>query len=460
MIQRAGLLFVSIILLMQLLLQVRCAQIGMPTGGDKDTIAPKLVNVNPDEFATNFKGNKIIFTFNEFIEIQELQNNLLVSPLPKTMPTVDYKLKTVTVRLRDTLMPHTTYTLKFGNAIRDINEANPLNDFYYVFSTGEIIDSLTVGGTVTNAETGQPDSTSLALLYRNADDSAVLKRRPDYVAKPNGNGVFLFENLPPDMYKVYCLKDGDGGKTYNSKIEPFAFADADVRSAINPQPVNLFVYTKEKEKSKSNEPKPKPEKKLKYTTSLKLGSQDLLDDLKIIFNNPLKDFNTNAIFLADTSFKKIQNAAVNIDSTKSIVSVKYNWKEDEIFKLILPQSSFTDTMGNKLSKSDTLTFSTLKESDYGNITLRFANLDLTQNPVILFVQNGEVKYSYPVTAAEWGQKLFHSGEYDLRLLYDENRNGSWDPGDYQAKKQPEKVTAIAGKLTIRANWDNEKEIRL
>ena len=79
-----------------------CAQIGMPTGGLKDSLAPVLVTAVPALNSTNFKGNKIVFTFNEYVDVQDAQNNVLVSPFPKTNPQISFKLKTVTVKIKDT----------------------------------------------------------------------------------------------------------------------------------------------------------------------------------------------------------------------------------------------------------------------------------------------------------------------------------------------------------------------
>ncbi|MEO7766062.1 MAG: Ig-like domain-containing domain, partial [Ferruginibacter sp.] len=205
-----------------------CAQIGSPTGGPRDSLPPVLISANPKLFTTNFSANKITLSFNEYVDVQDIQDNVLVSPFPKVNPTVEFKLRTVTVKLKDTLRPNTTYAINFGNAIRDNNEGNPFRNFTYVFSTGKTIDSLQAGGKVIIAETGKEDSTIIALLYRNVDDSAVQKRKPDYVAKLDSTGNFMFRNLSEGKYKIYALKDGDGGKTYNSKIELFAFADSEI----------------------------------------------------------------------------------------------------------------------------------------------------------------------------------------------------------------------------------------
>ena len=226
-----------------------CAQIGAPTGGPKDSIPPRLVKASPEPNSTNFKGNKITLTFNEYVNLEDVQNNVLVSPLPKNNPVIDYKLKTVTVKLKDSLLLNTTYTINFGNAIKDNNEGNPAKNFTYIFSTGNTIDSLKLGGKVIIAETGKIDSTMFAMLYRNPGDSAVQKRKPDYIARLSGDGSFTFNNLSPGNYKLYALKDGDGGKTYNSKAESFAFMDNDnmLKIGANNEPVTLYASAEVKD---------------------------------------------------------------------------------------------------------------------------------------------------------------------------------------------------------------------
>lgn len=286
-----------------------CAQIGAPTGGPRDSIPPVLVSAVPKLLTTNFKGNKITLIFDEYINVLDVQKNVLVSPFPKTFPIIDFKLKTVTVKLKDTLLDNTTYAINFGNAIVDNNENNPFKDFTYVFSTGTTIDSLKLSGTVLMAETGKPDSTLQALLYRNANDSSVEKRKPDYIAKINAIGKFTFTNLSQGVYRVYALKDGDGGKTYNSKIESFAFADTDIIVAGATDSVTLFAYEEEKEKKKipAITAKSAADKKLKFTPApSKNLSQDLRSDFELHFNNTLKNFDTTKIVLTDTNNNKIE----------------------------------------------------------------------------------------------------------------------------------------------------------
>jgi hypothetical protein len=94
------------------------------------------------------------------------------------------------------------------------------------------------------------------------------------------------------------------------------------------------------------------------------------------------------------------------------------------------------------------------------VVLRFSNLDLAKHPVLQFVQGEEIKKSYPLTTMEWSNKFVSPGEYDIRILFDDNNNGKWDHGDYSKKLQPEKAITLTLKLAVRANWDNERDIKL
>ncbi len=442
---------------------VGCAQIGNPTGGPKDTLAPVLVNTHPAIFTTNFKANTITMSFDEYISLKDIQNNLLVSPYPKKNPTITFRNKTVTIKLRDSLKANTTYAINFGNALVDVHEGNIYKNLTYVFSTGNAIDSLKIGGTVTLAETGKTDSSILVLLYPgDAPDSAVQNFKPRYVTRLMPGGKFLFTNLPAKTFRIYALGDIGGTKIYNSPTEEFAFADSTVQPSIKvTNPVELFAYQAKKPKQPAVAPAKtsKAAKKFKYTTNISIAPQDIFAGLELDFNIPLKNFDQSKIILTDT-FYNPQPFRLLLDSTATKLTLKRSWKTDEHYKLIVIKDGFTDTLGHTLNKTDTISFSTKKESDYGTLVLRFSNIDLSQHPVLQFVQGGNIVESASLTSTEWHADLFNPGEYDLRILYDTNNNGVWDPGDYLKHLQPEKVISFDKKLKIKADWDNERDIKL
>lgn len=440
-----------------------CAQIGTPTGGVKDSLPPVLIKASPAKGSRNVITNKITLDFNEYIDVTDLQQNLVISPLQNRNPSIVANPRSISLKFRDTLLPNTTYIINFGNAIRDINENNVLKDFTYVFSTGNTIDSLTLNGKVTLAETGEIDSTMIVMLYRNAVDSTVQKKKPNYIAKVNRDGNFNFTNLPADNFKIYALKDGDGGKTYNALSETFAFADEEV-STKNNDAITLFAYAEKIAANNQNTLstaaiKKELEKKLKVSNNI-LGAKDLLEPLELTFNNPLKIFDTNKIYLADTFYKRIPAVQYKPDSTARRLTLFTKWQPETALILIIDKDAAEDSAGTKLLKTDTIRFTTKRNEDYGKLVLRFNNIDLTKNPVIQFTLGDIVKYSYPILSTEFSNNMFPPGDYGVRILYDKDKNGKWTPGNYLKKLQPELVIALPQKLAVKADWDNEREINL
>lgn len=436
-----------------------CAQIGAPTGGARDTLSPVLVKATPGLKALNFTGNRITLTFDEYIELNEIQNNLLVSPLPKTNPVINGSLKTVSIKLRDSLLPNTTYSIQFGNAIRDINEGNVFPNFTYVFSTGNQIDSLMLAGKVLLAETGLPDSTLTVLLYRNTEDSAVQKLKPDYMARLKGDGSFVFTSLPAGKFNIYALKDGDGSKNYNSKSELFAFIDETVEPGDSSIKVLLNAFAEEppKENKITRVLKPAFEKKMKFASNLQ-GTQDLLTNLTLTFNNPLKTFDSSALALRDTNYVAIAGAAPTIDSTRKILSYNPGWIAGNEYRLIIATTSLEDSAANKPASTDTLSFNAKNETDYGRVIFRFKNYDQSKNPVLQLMSGTTVKYTFPLMGATWASNRIAPGEYEIRILMDTNQDGIWTPGSYTNKRQPEKAITLTQKLSVKADWDNERDL--
>jgi uncharacterized protein (DUF2141 family) len=450
-----------------------CANIIPPTGGPKDTIPPVLVSAVPKNGTLHFTGKLITLTFDEYVEVKDKEKNLVINPTPKSSPTVEFKLKNVTIKLRDTLQPNTTYTFNFGNAIRDENEGNVIKNFTYVFSTGSYIDSLELSGRVLIAVTGKADSTLIVMLHRNQDDSAVAKERPRYVTTVDTSGYFTFHHLEAGTYRVYALKDEGGSKLYTSKSQLFAFADSPVVVNQNTAPVSMYAYEEEVEKkstkkNNNNSENKKPsekDKRLVLQTNISANELDFLDTLDMQFATPLKNFDSTKLRLTDDLYKDISYKVVR-DTTNKKFTIFFNKELDTKYHIIADKEFAEDSFGRKLLKIDTISFHTKRESQYGEVLLRFRNLDLSKNPVLQFVQSDVVKFSYRFINKEFKEKLFKPGEYDLRILYDDNKNGIWDPGSFFGKhKQPEKVLYIKinkpkHKLDIKANWDNDTDFTL
>ncbi len=213
-----------------LLITIGCAKRGSITGGLKDTIAPVLKVSFPENFSKNFKGNEIKLVFDENIKLKNLNKQLIISPPMKYEPSIlpTTPSKTITIKIKDTLQPNTTYSFNFGQSIADNNEGNPFNQFKYVFSTGDYIDSLSLGGTVKSAYDKEVESFVSVMLYDVNDafkDSVVYNENPRYVTNTlDSMKTFRFENLKAGKYLLVAMKDYNSNNKYNPKTDKIGFS--------------------------------------------------------------------------------------------------------------------------------------------------------------------------------------------------------------------------------------------
>jgi hypothetical protein len=385
---------------------------------------------------------------------------VIISPTLPNVPAIESKLRTITVRFRDTLEPNTTYSINFGNVIRDVNEGNAIEGFTYVFSTGNIIDENSFVGKVILAESGKVDSTLIVVLHRNLADSAVQKLRPLYYTKIDGGGNFTFNNLPEGKFAVYALPN-DFFKRYDDSTKRFAFLDSPVVVSTKTPPVTLYAYEQEKKRvsttSSGNAGNKGQDKRLRYANA-EGTVKDVLTPLTLEFVRKIKILDSTKIVLTDTNYNRLGNYSVRLDSPFTKLVITHQWLLATKYKVIIQKDAVADVDGVTLTKADTLSFTTKQAEDYGNVKIRFTNIDFSRNPVLQLVQGDVIVESAPLTSREWKKELFKPGEYDLRILYDANKNGQWDPGNFKKKKQPELVQSLPRKLSVRANWENEIDI--
>jgi len=203
-----------------------CANISTPTGGERDILPPQIDTTKEftPNFKTNFKESFITLPFDEWIVLKDVINQVVISP-PLENP-IDVKLKRKTVIIdfsKETLRENTTYTINFGEAIQDLNEGNFEKNFRYIFSTGNVIDSLEVAGSVVDALTEEPIANVLVVLYDDLTDSVVNKERPYYFAKTDESGRFSIPYVKQDTFKIFALKDENANYKYDLPNEKIAF---------------------------------------------------------------------------------------------------------------------------------------------------------------------------------------------------------------------------------------------
>ena len=208
------------------LLVVACASIAQPDGGEYDEIPPKVVSAFPAERATGVQTRKARINFDEYIKLQNASEKVIVSPPQIEPANIRADGKRIKIDFNDSLMPNTTYTVDFGDAIEDNNEGNPMGNYTYSFSTGDDIDTMEVSGTVLNAEDLEPVKGMLVGLYpldSNLTDS-ILRTTPfSRVSRTNGSGRFTIKGVKPGKYRAYALDDKDANFVFSQKSEKIAF---------------------------------------------------------------------------------------------------------------------------------------------------------------------------------------------------------------------------------------------
>jgi len=513
---------------------IGCAKRGFITGGKKDTLAPILITSLPKNLTTNFNRKEIKLTFDEYVKLKEVNKQLIISPPMKLQPEIlpATASKTITIKIKDTLQPNTTYSFNFGKSIQDNNEGNPYQQFKYVFSTGSYIDSLTLGVKTRDAIGKKVDNFVSILLYEVNEkytDSAIYKQTARYVTNTlDSLKLGKFENLKKGKYRLIALKDANGNNKFDPKTDKIAF-QKDFIKIPNDTIYELDLFKEEASFKAVNFIQASASK---YTMGYEGKTKDVNIVIKrgeetipyIVSELPKKDslqvwFNaikgdSISVAISKNKFKKTyflkvkdqkkdsinfsaepigtlnfrDTFAINSNTpinkwdvtkmkliNKDSAEVKFTTEYDEFHQKLkfLFQKEPLEKYNLKLlpgalinyydKKNDTLSynFATNNLSDYGNLKVTLENVK--RFPVIVQLLDEKEE----VVASEYSDKsrevifdLLEPNKYNLRLIYDDNKDKSWTPGNFLELRQSEEVIYFPKELDVRANWDVEQPFDL
>lgn len=536
-----NLVIYGFILLMFLSL-TRCANMQRPTGGPKDSIPPKLLEVSIPNFSTDFKEKRIILRFDEFIKLNNQYKEFSISPDVEDI--VDYRVrkKDLIITLPDSLEENTTYTINFGKGLVDYNESNPFIDYNYVFATGDELDSLSISGSVINGFTKEfdqkKDENIKILLIPTSQDSIFGKRKANIFANVDTSGNFKFNNLREDTYRIYALKEQNNDRIFNGNdewigfIEDSIYLDRDITNIklevtkaypkdfrtlekkFEPTGHILLTFTKPLEQPQTRIlfPAELDENKIeKYSLnhdsakifipkteldSIKIELSDgseIMDTILIRTNKNAKfDREVKPILSITNKVDRIRHITLtsasplaNVDKSKILIHedsvsrrnfqlqqdtvnrnlyhIRYNWRPKRDYELVIQEGAMRTPFDDTNVESKTRF--TLDESDnYGNINFTVNGLDSAMNYIVELIDESKEKVfdKRPLHASnpKINYTNYPGGKYSLRIIYDGNNNGRWDPADVYAKKQAENIWYLGKTFTIRANWDQNETINL
>ena len=238
-------IFLAVVVLLVACLVQSCANAVAPTGGPKDDKPPVVVVAVPENHSTGFNGRKIELTFDEYVVLENANQNILFSPPLAVKPDIKLNNKTLNIKFKEALEDNTTYTIDFGAAIKDLHEGNLFKDYVFSFSTGDVLDTLCIAGKVLNAEDKKAVESAYVGLYA-ADrpnlDSLPLTAIPSYITKTDKEGKFRLNGLADKKYLVFALKDVNSNLYFDLPNEEVAFYDSLVqpRDSLD---LTLYMFT-------------------------------------------------------------------------------------------------------------------------------------------------------------------------------------------------------------------------
>jgi len=355
-----------------------CASIQQPTGGPKDTIAPKILKEDPKNFSLNFKSSQINIELDEYFKLGNVGKEISLSPDVDKQPDYRIKKKTLNIRLQDTLEANTTYTINFGNAIADYNEGNILKNYVYVFSTGNKIDSLSISGTVINSVTKKPQLDATVFLFPVNRDTLFGKKKAHIFTSTDSSGNFKLKYLKEGTYKVYAVYEKDGGdKIYNSTNEEVAFQEKPIELKKDVSSIELQLFKEEPKIFRITDRKIENSGRILYTFNQKLEKPSLriLSPAELEKNRILEFSKTGdsaLIWTKDLTFDSVQVAILNnnvaLDTTVIRRSKRDEYKQDISVSdnipggRIKPGTDFTLTFSAPIGTIDTKKIALLQDS--------------------------------------------------------------------------------------------------
>ncbi|MBI2258949.1 MAG: Ig-like domain-containing protein [Flavobacteriia bacterium] len=499
-----------------LFLLYSCAQIGDISGGEKDVTAPKIISCNPPNKSVYFTEKKIEFTFDEYIKLNNPNDNAIILPFGAKLK-VTAKKKKMRIEWGDELLPNSSYQINMNSLVKDIKEGND-SVMTYVFSTGAFLDSLSLKGVIIDVESNSLQE-GWTVFLNNTDD--ILQTKPTYFVKTNKKGEFKIENIKEGKYFLYAIKDESKDLLFQ-RTEGIAFMDSFISIYSTDSAQIVLNSFKNLELPKIKTKKYISPNLLILSTTFPISQSKLYLDSVLVKNENIKELKEDSVVLVlDNALIPANHQLVfQYGDTKDTTTFFVSKKEEKLSYIIFPTDKklvnkkeveflfnapiisintaliesmttdsisipftyqidktilfiyFSDTLNKNVSftlKKDAISFENnqdMKEIKT-NFILKsekdFATLIL-KNKIpeksILEIKNSNVKLLYTDKKLNENLRIekLEPGEYSVRLILDENGNEKWDTGDFFKRQQAEKILFFNDKIKLRANWETEIEI--
>lgn len=505
-----------ILLIVSAFFLTRCANVVAPTGGARDITPPKVTEAVPENHGTGFSGRKVEITFDEYVTLNNASQQVLFSPPLVEKPDIKLSNKTVVIKFKEDLKPNTTYTIDFGEAVKDLHEGNTFKDYAYTFSTGDVLDTLGLSGTILDAETGKPAEKMTVGLYRH--DEGPLNQAPDYLTRTDKEGHFHFHGLPDEPFLVFALEDMNANLYYDLPNERVAFIDTLVCPSDSVH-LNLSAFIEADTTQMLLESKLVEEGLLRFAfrwpadsvsiqidqpaidsfqlvqvwsahhdtlccwftpnviDSLRVSIQyDTLININNSFNlryrdtKPKRKADSKALKVGDNLQKKLlmPDDDFLLKFTEPItyinIGIENRFEQVDDYGMVfrlndtttrvhIPDSVFFSVRG-RTNDSLEFKFRRAQETDLGNIYIKVCPPEGKQVVVQLTDNKGKVLDQQVVdgTTRVAFTQLLPD-KYKLQAIIDDDRNGRWSPGNFHQRFLPETIVPYKDELDLKAGWD-------
>lgn len=195
---------------------------------------------------------------------------------------------------------------------------------------------------------------------------------------------------------------------------------------------------------------------------LNIGNTNKLkptSNLLIISSVPIVASDPSQITLYEDSVA-VTNPVIEKDTASlNRYIVKYKWKQDSRYILVVDDGAFTYIGGDK-NKKFQKPFLVDRLENYSTLTLKVTVPDTSKAYLVEIYQNPDhiIQTDQITKNTSLVYKNFLTGKYSFKVVYDDNKNGRWDSGNVKLKRYPENIWVDPIQITLRPNWDAEEKL--
>lgn len=174
---------------------------------------------------------------------------------------------------------------------------------------------------------------------------------------------------------------------------------------------------------------------------------------------PIENIDPSLITLKEDS-TDITNFTVTRDTSNlKKLLIDYHWKQKVSYYLTVGADAITDIYGGK-NKGTRKSFEVDNPENYSLLTLTVTVPDTGKQYIVELMNDKKqvlrsdvIHKSGPVV-----YKDYITGKYNVRVIYDDNKNGKWDSGNVKLRRQPESIWVDPEIISLRPNWEQTTPI--